>query len=219
MFAEVKRIAEFIFSLLLLVAFFPLLFTLSVLSAIDTKQFPIFSQQRGLTLSRGRLKIYKLRTIKSIEHIFSCNNNILRHNIEQGGTSSFGIFLRQTGLDELPQLFNILKGEMNFVGPRPLAFDDLQNIKKYFPELYDVRNELNVKPGLTGFWQINKDENISVENLVAMDKYYVANKSVLLDAAILFKSTMLLLSGKHKDSLQFEFTDIPNTDFEFETTK
>ncbi len=113
----------------------------------------------------------------------------------------FGKFLRKTGLDEMPQLINVIKGEMSIVGPRPLALQDLENIKKYFPKLYIERENINLLPGITGCWQLNKDESGSIENLVQLDKFYSQHKSFILDLKLFIMSIPITFTAKHKDSI------------------
>ncbi len=76
--------------------------------------------------------------------------------------SKLGLFLRRTGLDEIPQLINVIKGDMSFIGPRPLSFDDLAVIKKNYPGLYKLRAQLNIKPGITGYWQVFGNRELGV---------------------------------------------------------
>ena len=110
----------------------------------------------------------------------------------------FGKVLRETGFDELPQLLNILKGEMSFVGPRPTLFDQ--------KDLIDLREEnkiYSVKPGLTGYAQINGRTKITSASKVALDKYYLNNISLLLDLKIILKTIPSILNdlstAKHKN--------------------
>ena len=205
-YCRIKRIFDTVLAfILLLLLFIPLLF-LSLIIFIQTKQNPIFIQERGLSLNKNRFKIYKLRTLKNN---LSEDNNIpfnLNRTFKQSFIYPFGIFLRKTGIDELPQLVNILKGEMSFVGPRPLDIQDLENIKKLFPELYKKREKFNLKPGLTGYWQINKDTTGSINCLLELDEYYFLHRSFSFDIKMIFISLLLAVRGKHKDSIEYEKT-------------
>ncbi len=207
-YRRIKRIFDAALAfILLLLLFIPLLF-LSLIIFIQTKQNPVFIQERGLSLNKNRFNIYKLRTLKNDLNV-SEDNNIsfnLNRTFKQNFIYPFGQFLRKTGIDELPQLINILRGEMTFVGPRPFDIQDLENIKKNYPGLYKKREKFNLKPGLTGYWQINKDTTGSINCLFELDKHYFLHQSFSFDIKIIFLSMLLAVRGKHKDSIVYEKT-------------
>ncbi|MGB4096731.1 MAG: undecaprenyl-phosphate galactose phosphotransferase WbaP, partial [Acetomicrobium sp.] len=101
-----------------------------------------------------------------------------------------GKFLRKTSLDELPQIFNVIKGEMSVVGPRPIVQNEIEKYGKYY-SLYT-----KVKPGITGLWQVSGRNDVSYEERVALDAYYVRNWSVWLDLYILARTVPVALFGK-----------------------
>ena len=105
-------------------------------------------------------------------------------------TTKFGRFLRKTSLDELPQLFNILKGDLSFVGPRPI-------VEKEYEYLWD-NDELifKVRPGLTGYWAVNGRSNTHYKDRIKQEDYYVLNRSLWLDFKILIKTFFVAISGK-----------------------
>ena len=132
-----KRIFDFILSLISLILLFPLMFIIAVLVFFETKQNPIFIQERGLSLTKRRFKIIKFRTLFTITpHIKKTGGSTLSKKEYKSSVGAIGRLLRRKGLDELPQLLNILKGDMSFIGLRPLSIDDLENIQKDFPGLY-----------------------------------------------------------------------------------
>ena len=96
--------------------------------------------------------------------------------------TKLGHFLRKTSLDELPQLFNILKGDMSIVGPRPIVEGEIERYGKYSKKLFSVM------PGLTGYWQANGRSDTTYEERVDMDMYYIDNRSISLDLKIIFKT-------------------------------
>jgi lipopolysaccharide/colanic/teichoic acid biosynthesis glycosyltransferase len=100
-----------------------------------------------------------------------------------------GRFLRRSSLDELPQLFNVLKGDMSLVGPRP----EMPFIVEQYNDLH--RQRLNVKPGITGLWQISADRRIAIHENMDYDMYYINNQSFLLDLVILAKTVTSCLKG------------------------
>lgn len=102
----------------------------------------------------------------------------------------FGRFLRKTSLDELPQIFNILKGDMSVIGPRPITKIEIAEYKENADFL------LKVRPGLTGFWTTHGRSNIDNDTRMKMELYYVAKRSVWLDIKIFFKTFMVVISQK-----------------------
>lgn len=101
-----------------------------------------------------------------------------------------GAFLRKTSLDELPQIFNVLKGEMSLVGPRPIIHEELERYGEY------VDDYLMVKPGITGMWQVSGRSDIDYEERVLLDSWYVRNWSVWIDIVMLFKTFKVVLLRK-----------------------
>ena len=102
-----------------------------------------------------------------------------------------GKFLRKTSLDELPQFINVLKGEMNVVGPRPVVEEEL---KKYYKDKAEIYK--SVRPGVTGYWQVKGRSDTDYEERIKMDEYYIKNQSFLLDLKIIFKTIKVMLTGK-----------------------
>ncbi len=110
-------------------------------------------------------------------------------------------WLRKSGLDEILQLINVIKGEMSLVGPRPLTTGDLELLKKSEPELYERRRILNSKPGITGYWQVCGRREDGAFNLIENDEYYERNKSLIMDLKLILKSVVVLLTASHSDSI------------------
>jgi lipopolysaccharide/colanic/teichoic acid biosynthesis glycosyltransferase len=197
-------IYERIIALILLIFFFPILIIVGLLSLLDTRKNPIFIQERGLTLEKYRFRLIKFRTIREnskVDKAYRNSSSILKKTYFYDNLSSIGKFLRKTGLDELPQLINIIMGEMRFIGPRALSIEDLQRIKEEFPDLYFERSKLKSLPGIIGLWQVNKDFNCSISHLIEMDINYENNKSFLLDVKIISKTFEIILFGYHIDSI------------------
>jgi len=101
-----------------------------------------------------------------------------------------GKFLRKTSLDELPQLFNVLLGQMSLVGPRPIITDEIQKYGEYFKDF------AMVTPGITGLWQVSGRNDIDYDERVQLDVWYVRNWSLWLDISILFKTVGVVLGRK-----------------------
>jgi lipopolysaccharide/colanic/teichoic acid biosynthesis glycosyltransferase len=150
-------------------------------------EFPIFFTQKRVGKNNLSFRMWKFRTLSLNEKLPLTERNFL-----------WGSFLRFTSLDELPQLWNILRGEMSFVGPRPLP-------EEYLP-LYskDQIKRHEVKPGITGWAQINGRNSIAWLEKFELDLYYVKNVSLKLDLIILVKTLTLILSFKKDVSLEEE---------------
>ena len=184
-----KRLFDVIFSLVLILFLLPIMFLIFVLVFIMIG-FPIFIQERPGYKNKVFL-VYKFKTLYDISNNFS----------EEKRQNKLGNFLRKTGLDELPQLFNILKNNMSFVGPRPLL---VEYLKKY--SSHEKKRHL-VKPGITGLAQVNPDPSgkKSWKKSIEYDIFYVSNISFTLDLKILFKTIGLILFKKkqYKDFKKF----------------
>ena len=174
-YEQFKNIVDVLFAILVLIILFPVLFIIALLLMITQQGEFLFFQTR-IGHKEKRFKIIKFKTM---------NNKInskgkLAHDNER--LTIFGKLLRSLSLDELPSLLNIVKGDMSFVGPRPLLEDYL----KYYTSEESKRH--NVKPGLTGWAQINGRNQISWEKKFSFDIWYVRNQSFILDIVILFKT-------------------------------
>ena len=110
-------------------------------------------------------------------------------------------------------LLNIIKGEMTLVGPSPLGLRDLTNLKDRFNEYYLGREKLNLLPGVTGYWQVYKNAKMSFQNLIELDSFYKENKSLKMDVKIIYKSFLILLKAKHKDSIIVSNNNFDKIDF------
>jgi lipopolysaccharide/colanic/teichoic acid biosynthesis glycosyltransferase len=177
---RVKRAVDLFGSVVLLITAAPLFFAVGLLVAADVGLPLVFWQQRpGL---RGRpFKLYKFRTMAEA---YGADG---QRKSDDARVSSLGNFLRRSRLDELPQLFNILKGEMSFVGPRPLLPVD---------QPIDRKARLSVRPGLTGWAQIRGGRQISSDDKAALDLWYVRNVSLTLDLKIILNTVPVLIFGE-----------------------
>ena len=149
--------------------------------------FPIFFRQKRIGVNNSKFTVFKFRTMK--KGIPEIPTHLVKD--PQQFSTRCGPFIRQLSIDELPQLINIIKGEMVFVGPRPALHnqDDLV-------ELRTRVGVLELMPGVTGWAQVNGRDELSIKNKVKMDKYYLKNKSFWLDIKILFMTTIRLLLPK-----------------------
>ena len=175
MYKILKRLLDIIISFVALVVLSPCLIIILVLVRIKLGKPAIFKQERP-----GKdEKIFTLFKFRTMTEEKDENGNLLP---DDKRLNSFGKLLRSTSLDELPELFNILKGDMSIVGPRPLLIE-------YLPLYNETQKQRhNVRPGLTGLAQVNGRNSLSWEDRFKDDVYYVNNMGLLLDTKIFFKT-------------------------------
>ncbi len=197
-YAPAKRILDVVGAIVLAVVFLPLILAIVMLMG-----------------RRGGSIIYKHRRIGKDGRAFEClkfrtmvpnADQLLRELLERDPASKaewvrdhklrrdprvtpIGRFLRRTSLDELPQLWNVMRGEMSLVGPRPVVREELLRYGR------NVRTYLSAKPGITGLWQVKGRNDTDYRRRVVLDTYYVRNQRLLLDLYILLKTTRVVLGG------------------------
>ena len=185
----IKRLLDFILSFLSLIILSPLLFIVALLVKIKLGSPIIFKQSRP-GKNEKLFTLYKFRTMNNAK---DKEGNLLPDEIR---LTKFGRFLRSTSLDELPELVNIIKGDMSIVGPRPL-------LVRYLPLYNDKqKHRHNVRPGFTGYAQVNGRNAISWEEKFDLDIYYVNHLSFFMDIKIIIKTvkTVLLREGISSDT-------------------
>ena len=186
-YAAAKRSLDIVFALVLLVALSPLFLILTVVAALDTKSSPVFVQERMGRFNHP-FKMLKIRTMSA-----EAPANVATHKLQdaEGYISRTGRIMRKLSLDELPQLFNILKGDMSFVGPRPVVLTET--------DLLDLRTQNRsclVRPGLTGWAQVNGRDNVTVVEKARMDAEYVQMLSFWTDLKVLVKTVTCVLESR-----------------------
>lgn len=184
-----KRLLDILLSGIGLIVLSPVLLVLTVVGTFAMEGNPFFTQLRPGKIDRktGKERIFKLVKFRSMNNKKDQNGNLLPDDVR---LSKYGRILRSTSLDELPELWNILKGDMSIVGPRPLAVQYLD----YYTE--NERRRHSVLPGLTGLAQANGRNSLSWEEKFAYDLEYVENLSFLLDVKILMKTVQTVLMRK-----------------------
>lgn len=199
MYPGIKRFFDMIISLALLIVLVIPLLVLMVCVRIDSPGSPVFAQTR-IGKKGKSFTIYKLRTMRK-DAPRSVATSALSN--AQSHITRLGAFLRKSSLDELPQLWNIFRGDMSLVGPRPLV-----------PEEEDVhaerleKNVYDVRPGITGWAQINGRDKVNAGMKADLDAYYVRHCSFLLDMRILLKTVACVLTSQGiKEGKQEEETD------------
>ena len=170
--ARGKRVFDFVFAVFILIVLFPL-FAIIALLAYVINGWPILFKQERPGLKGKPFTLYKFRTMKDVH---DSRKNLLP---DKDRLTTFGKYLRRTSLDELPELFNVLRGEMSFVGPRPLL---MRYLHLYTPS---QRRRHDVKPGITGWAQINGRNAITWKEKFTLDIWYVDHQSFWLDLKII----------------------------------
>ncbi|MBQ2974105.1 MAG: sugar transferase [Clostridia bacterium] len=182
-----KRIFDFTVSLLLIILLSPIFLLIGLIIAVDAGN-PVIYKQYRVGRDNKLFYIYKFRTMKNNTRLAATSELT---EADECITRS-GRFLRKTSLDELPQLFNVLIGDMSFVGPRPLIPEE--------KEIRQIRKEYNVysvRPGITGLAQVNGRDMLSDEEKALFDKEYVDKQSIGLDIKIMFKTVMVVLKREN----------------------
>lgn len=182
----IKRFFDFLISLLIILFLVPLFIVLYILVKMDSKgDFFFFQERLG---KNGRIfKVFKIRTMT--DKVRVADREILKGDAE---VTRMGTILRRLKIDELPQVINIFKGDMSFVGPRPCLPNQITEFNE------DGRTRVLVTPGLTGLAQTNGNIYLTWEERWKYDRYYVENLSFFLDIKIMFKTVLIVLLGEQK---------------------
>jgi exopolysaccharide biosynthesis polyprenyl glycosylphosphotransferase len=183
-----KRLMDIVISTLVLIVLAPLLVLVALLIKF-TSPGPIFFTQNRVGMNQRRFRLYKFRSmiagaeerVHDLAHLNELDGPAFKI-VNDPRITPLGRFIRKTSIDELPQLFNVLRGEMSLVGPRP----PLPTEVKQYDWLF--RRRLSVKPGITCVWQVSGRSDVNFQEWMDMDKRYVENWSLLLDLKILLKT-------------------------------
>jgi lipopolysaccharide/colanic/teichoic acid biosynthesis glycosyltransferase len=195
----IKRVIDVVGAAILLVVLAPVFLIIAVAIVIDGG-LPIIYRCERLGRHGRNIEVLKFRTMHNgshhhLEELLTADeerrleydiNRKLRHDPRR---TRFGTFLRKYSLDELPQLWNVLVGEMSFIGPRPYMPDELRGRPEAVPLL-------SLRPGITGLWQVNGRSDRTFEERVAMEVDYVQREGLRLDASIVLRTFGAVLSGK-----------------------
>ena len=196
-YSFVKRAFDFGASLVGLVCLSPVLLVTAAAIKLESEGPIIFSQDR-VGLNGKKLKMYKLRSM--VSNAEELKEKLLEQNEMSGPMfkmkddpriTKVGKFIRKTSIDELPQLINVLKGDMSLVGPRPSL---PKEVEQFEPWMYE---RIQVKPGLTCYWQVSGRNNIDFEDWMKLDIKYVRERSLLGDLKLVFKTFFVLFGDKN----------------------
>ncbi|MFH1835593.1 MAG: sugar transferase [Methanobacteriota archaeon] len=192
---RIKRMFDFASSALMLLILSPLFLLVAVAIKIDSIG-PVFFRQKRVGLNERLITVFKFRTMnedaESLKSSLSELNEVkgLFKLTEDPRVTRVGYILRRTCIDELPQLMNILRGDMSLVGPRPHIPEELEFFLGW------RRNRFKVKPGLTGIWQVSGRHEMEFDKAVLMDLYYIKHLSFMLDLKILIKTIPSIVYSK-----------------------
>ncbi len=189
-----KRFIDVIGSLIGLVVSAIIIFFVAIVMKIDEPKGPVFFSQTRVGKNGKEFKMYKVRSmcIDAEEKLAE----LIRHNEIEGAMfkmkddpriTKVGKFIRKTSIDELPQLWNVLKGDMSLVGPRPPLVREVKDYTEHDKE------RLLVKPGCTGLWQVSGRNNLTFNQMVELDIEYIENISFINDLSIFFKTFKILV--------------------------
>ncbi len=202
-----KRFLDFLLSFMAIVVLSPILLVLMLLGAVAMGGNPFFVQPRpGRKDKNGKEKIINLIKFRTMDNRKDKDGNLLPDDVR---LNKYGRILRSTSLDELPELFNILVGDMSIVGPRPLLVRYLDRYSTQQRRRHDVR------PGLTGYAQAYGRNSLTWEEKFEKDVYYVDHLSFLLDVKVIFKTVAVVLKrdgiSSESSATMEEFQGVPKT--------
>ena len=183
-----KRLFDIVVSLIVLIMFLPVWVVVAILIKA-TSTGPVFFLQERPGLYKKIIKVYKFRTMKPGSEEMVKGQEVMK---EDDRITSIGKFLRRSKIDEIPQVMNVLKGEMSLVGPRP---ERVASLEAYTDE---ISKRLNMKPGMTGLAQVSGNIYLSLVDRYKFDVYYVENYSMLLDIQIIIRTVGVIILGEDR---------------------
>lgn len=194
LYSVTKKSMDLILSFIGLILLIPVFLILAILVKLDSKG-PVFYAHTRKGKNRSDIKIYKFRTMYSnSDEIFESFSDEQKEEYYKNfkldndpRVTKVGDFLRRTSLDEIPQLINVLKGDLSLVGPRPIVEKEICKYGQYADKFFSVI------PGITGYWQSHGRSDTSYEERIEMDMYYIDNRSILLDIKIMFKTVISVI--------------------------
>ncbi|WP_245864651.1 sugar transferase [Terribacillus aidingensis] len=192
-----KRLIDIVFSLIGLILLLPVFLVLAIIIKLEDKKGTVFFSQERVGKDGKIFRMYKFRSmVSNAEELL---DNLLKNNEASGPMfkmkedpriTNIGKIIRKTSLDELPQLFNVLKGDMSLVGPRPALPREVEQYSFYH------NNRLIVLPGLTCIWQVSGRSNIGFEEQVELDIEYIKKQSILFDLKLIVRTVFVLFGSK-----------------------
>ncbi|EKD66913.1 MAG: undecaprenyl-phosphate galactose phosphotransferase [uncultured bacterium] len=203
-----KRCVDIVCGLVISLVFLPVSLIAAIAIVLDSPG-PIFADTPERVGKGGKLfKLYKFRSMIVNAHTMLRKDPTMKKLYEEYRHNSYklkkdprvtnvGRFIRKHSIDEIPQLLNVLAGDMSLVGPRPYYPDELREQQKKYPHTKElVKIVLSAKPGVTGYWQVSGRSEVNFDKRIQMDAEYVIRRSLFLDIIIMLKSPWAMISGK-----------------------
>jgi len=192
-----KRMIDIFFSALGLLVLMPLFVVVAILIKLEDPKGKVFFRQNRVGKNEKQFPMYKFRSM--VSNAEELKENLMAYNEVSGAMfkikndpriTQIGRFLRKTSIDELPQLWNVLIGQMSLVGPRPPLPEEVAQYTEY------DKQRLTVTPGCTGYWQVNARNSVGFDEMVQLDLTYIHIRSTMLDLKIIAKTALMLLGSK-----------------------
>lgn len=190
-----KRFLDIVLSLIGLIFLLPVFIIVAICIKIEDKNGPVLFSQTRVGKNESEFTMYKFRSmVSNAEELLE---NLLEQNETTGAmfkmkndprVTKIGRFIRKTSIDELPQLINVLKGDMSLVGPRPPLKREVEVYTQY------QKQRLLIQPGCTGLWQVSGRSNIGFEDMVELDLKYIVERSIFKDILIIIKTVLLVFN-------------------------
>lgn len=191
------RLIDIVLSLLAIVLTFPLLLAVGILMKIEEPKAPFLFHQIRVGRNGSPFMMYKIRSMRvDAEELLAqlkAKNEMSGHMFkmaEDPRITKIGKFIRKTSIDEFPQFFNVLKGDMSLVGPRPALPTEVAEYSSH------DEKRLYVKPGCTGLWQVSGRNQLSFQEMIELDHHYIRNRSLTFNIVILFRTVKEILIDK-----------------------
>lgn len=203
-----KRLIDILGATVLGILFFPICLFAALAIKLETPGPVMADTPERVGKGARPFKLYKFRSMIQNAHLLLRTDPKFKKLYERYRKNSYklkhdprvtrvGWFIRKHSIDEIPQLINVLKGDMSLIGPRPYYFDELANQQKKYPETKKlVKEVLKTKPGITGFWQVSGRSEVNFDKRIEMDARYARRRSILFDLIILLKTPWVMISGQ-----------------------
>ncbi|AEI45249.1 sugar transferase [Paenibacillus mucilaginosus] len=196
-YLAMKRMIDIVGAIVGLVITAPLFIILAILIKLEDQKGPVFFKQQRVGKNEALFHMFKFRSmVSNAEELLAqllSQNEVSGHMFKMKNDpriTRIGRFIRKTSLDELPQLWNVLRGDMSLVGPRPPLPREVKEYSNYH------KQRLSVTPGCTGLWQVSGRSQLGFEEMVELDLKYIANRNLFFDIKIILKTVKVLLGSK-----------------------